>query len=90
MFTLKIYFRIFGGAIGVSSFLNLFIPGACQVSPGFVVFVRVLQGLVEVSVINTLYGRVNENQTFGRTTEQLVWNTVNATSTPGTLGENCV
>ena len=47
-----ICFRIFGGAIGVSSFLNLFIPGACQVSPGFVMFVRVLQGLVEVSVMN--------------------------------------
>ena len=43
------HFRIFGGAIGVSSFLNLFIPGACQVSPGFVMFVRVLQGLVEVN-----------------------------------------
>ncbi len=36
-------------AIGVSSFLNLAIPGASKVHYMMVIFVRVLQGLVEVS-----------------------------------------
>ncbi len=49
--------RIFGGAIGVSAFLNMFIPGACHVSPSFVMFVRILQGLVEVST-GALHDRV--------------------------------
>jgi len=46
---LRIYvYRIFGGAIAVSAFLNLMIPGACRVHFGLVMFVRILQGLVEV------------------------------------------
>lgn len=39
--------RIFGLAIGISAFLNLFIPGAAQVHYGLVMAVRILQGLVE-------------------------------------------
>ncbi|CAH1785833.1 unnamed protein product [Owenia fusiformis] len=38
---------VFGTAIAVSSFLNLMIPGAAQVHYGLVMFVRILQGLVE-------------------------------------------
>jgi len=40
--------RIFGAAIAVSAFLNLLIPGACKVHFALVMFVRILQGLVEV------------------------------------------
>ena len=40
--------RIFGLAIGISSFLNILLPGAAQVHYGLVMAVRILQGLVEV------------------------------------------
>jgi ACS family sodium-dependent inorganic phosphate cotransporter-like MFS transporter 6/7/8 len=39
--------RIFGTAIAISAFLNLFIPGACKVHFSLVMLVRILQGLVE-------------------------------------------
>ncbi|XP_050409086.2 vesicular glutamate transporter 2 [Patella vulgata] len=39
--------RLFGLAIGISSFLNLFLPGAATVHYGMVITVRILQGLVE-------------------------------------------
>ncbi|XP_041366731.1 vesicular glutamate transporter 3-like [Gigantopelta aegis] len=39
--------RLFGLAIGISAFLNLFLPGAAQVHYGLVISVRILQGLVE-------------------------------------------
>ncbi|XP_048780950.2 vesicular glutamate transporter 1-like isoform X2 [Ostrea edulis] len=39
--------RIFGLAIGISSFLNILVPGAAQVHYGLVMAVRILQGLVE-------------------------------------------
>jgi ACS family sodium-dependent inorganic phosphate cotransporter-like MFS transporter 6/7/8 len=39
--------RIFGGAIAISAFLNLLIPAACKVHFALVMFVRILQGLVE-------------------------------------------
>ncbi|XP_013419304.1 vesicular glutamate transporter 2 isoform X2 [Lingula anatina] len=39
--------RVFGFAIGISSFLNLLLPGACKVHYGLVIAVRILQGLVE-------------------------------------------
>lgn len=39
--------RIFGLAIGISSFLNILLPGAAQVHYGLVMAVRILQGLVE-------------------------------------------
>ncbi|XP_022237814.1 vesicular glutamate transporter 1-like [Limulus polyphemus] len=39
--------RVFGTAIAVSSLLNLLIPGASTVHPAMVIFVRILQGLVE-------------------------------------------
>jgi hypothetical protein len=42
-------FRIFGTAIACSSFLNLLVPGATMLHPTFLIMVRVLQGLVEVS-----------------------------------------
>ena len=48
LFNLISFFRIFGLAIGISAFLNLFIPGAAQVHYGLVMAVRILQGLVEV------------------------------------------
>lgn len=40
--------RIFGTAIACSAFLNLFLPGAFEM-PGFLILIKVLQGLVEVS-----------------------------------------
>ena len=40
--------RLFGLAIGISSFLNLLLPGAADVHYMMVIIVRVLQGLVEV------------------------------------------
>ncbi|XP_002739690.1 vesicular glutamate transporter 3-like [Saccoglossus kowalevskii] len=39
--------RIFGIAICTTSFLNLLIPTACRVHWGFVIAVRIVQGLVE-------------------------------------------
>ncbi|ESO86939.1 hypothetical protein LOTGIDRAFT_128007 [Lottia gigantea] len=39
--------RLFGLAIGISSFLNLFLPAAAKVHYGMVITVRILQGLVE-------------------------------------------
>ncbi|KAL5007698.1 hypothetical protein ScPMuIL_016504 [Solemya velum] len=39
--------RIFGLAIGISSFLNIFLPGAAKVHYGLVMAVRIMQGLVE-------------------------------------------
>ncbi|ELU12188.1 hypothetical protein CAPTEDRAFT_177109 [Capitella teleta] len=39
--------RIFGCAIATSSFLNLFIPGACRIHYVMVMLVRIVQGLVE-------------------------------------------
>jgi len=42
--------RVFGTAIAVSAFLNMLLPGAAKMHPGWVMFVRILQGLVEVCV----------------------------------------
>lgn len=42
--------RIFGTAIACSSFLNLLVPGAMALDPIVLIMVRVLQGLVEVSL----------------------------------------
>lgn len=39
--------RVFGTAIATSAFLNMLLPGAAKVHPGLVMFVRILQGLVE-------------------------------------------
>ncbi|KAH3890380.1 hypothetical protein DPMN_014460 [Dreissena polymorpha] len=39
--------KIFGLAIGISAFLNMFIPGAAQIHFGVVMAVRILQGIVE-------------------------------------------
>ncbi|XP_053575793.1 vesicular glutamate transporter 3 isoform X3 [Bombina bombina] len=39
--------RVFGAAIFLTSILNMLIPSAAKVHYGFVIFVRVLQGLVE-------------------------------------------
>lgn len=41
--------RVFGAAIVLTSTLNMFIPSAARVHYGCVIFVRILQGLVEVS-----------------------------------------
>jgi hypothetical protein len=48
MFFLLFLCRIFGGAIAASAFLNLLLPGACKVHYALAMFVRILQGLVEV------------------------------------------
>lgn len=42
------FYRVFGAAIFLTSILNMFIPSAARVHYGCVMFVRVLQGLVEV------------------------------------------
>ncbi|CAF3395944.1 unnamed protein product [Rotaria socialis] len=39
--------HVFGLALGISSFLNLFIPFAAKIHYGFVMILRILQGLVE-------------------------------------------
>ncbi|UXI19258.1 hypothetical protein NH340_JMT05201 [Sarcoptes scabiei] len=39
--------RVFGTAIAASAFLNMLLPGAAKMHPGYVMFVRILQGLVE-------------------------------------------
>ncbi|CAF1617607.1 unnamed protein product, partial [Adineta ricciae] len=39
--------HVFGFALGISSFLNLFIPSAAKVHYGLVMILRILQGLVE-------------------------------------------
>lgn len=41
-------YRVFGAAIFLTSVLNMFIPSAARVHYGCVMFVRILQGLVEV------------------------------------------
>lgn len=41
-------FRVFGAAIVLTSIFNMFIPSAARVHYGCVIFVRILQGLVEV------------------------------------------
>lgn len=43
--------RIFGTAIAISSFLNLFMPGAMSFSPLAVIVIKVMQGFVEVRFI---------------------------------------
>lgn len=42
--------RVFGAAIFLTSALNMFIPAAARVHYGCVMFVRILQGLVEVRI----------------------------------------
>lgn len=42
------FHRVFGAAIFLTSVLNMFIPSAARVHYGCVMFVRILQGLVEV------------------------------------------
>jgi ACS family sodium-dependent inorganic phosphate cotransporter-like MFS transporter 6/7/8 len=41
---------VFGSAIAVSAFLNMLLPGAAKIHPVAVILVRILQGLVEVSI----------------------------------------
>ncbi|XP_017492785.1 PREDICTED: vesicular glutamate transporter 2.2-like, partial [Rhagoletis zephyria] len=38
---------VFGTAIAISAFLNMLLPGAAKMHLGYVMFVRILQGLVE-------------------------------------------
>lgn len=47
--------RVFGIAIATSSFLNLLLPVAADSQPIFLIFVRVLQGLVEVSLLFKIF-----------------------------------
>lgn len=46
-----IFYRVFGAAIFLTSTLNMFIPSAARVHYGCVMFVRILQGLVEVGAL---------------------------------------
>lgn len=48
IFMLLFFQRVFGAAIFLTSVLNMFIPSAARVHYGCVMFVRILQGLVEV------------------------------------------
>lgn len=48
------FHRVFGAAIFLTSILNMFIPSAARVHYGCVMFVRILQGLVEVQSKKTL------------------------------------
>lgn len=48
------FHRVFGAAIFLTSVLNMFIPSAARVHYGCVMFVRILQGLVEVQSKKTL------------------------------------
>lgn len=48
MLTFQYFYRVFGAAIFLTSLLNMFIPSAARVHYGCVMFVRILQGLVEV------------------------------------------
>lgn len=41
----------------MSAFLNMLLPGAAKMHPGYVMFVRILQGLVEVSLNLNKYRR---------------------------------
>ncbi|TKS73289.1 Vesicular glutamate transporter 3 [Collichthys lucidus] len=45
--TFQYSYRVFGAAIFLTSVLNMFIPSAARVHYGCVMFVRILQGLVE-------------------------------------------
>lgn len=44
--------RVFGFAIVATSTLNMLIPSAARVHYGCVIFVRILQGLVEVKPVS--------------------------------------
>lgn len=47
--------RIFGTAIVGTSFLNLLMPGAMDLHPTAVIVVRIMQGLVEVIILISLF-----------------------------------
>lgn len=49
--------RIFGAAIVASCFLNLSVAGAMSYSPFLLIIIRVLQGLVEVSLFCHFIGQ---------------------------------
>jgi hypothetical protein len=51
LFDIFLFVSVFGFALGVSSFLNLFIPFAAKIHYGFVMILRILQGLFEVKLI---------------------------------------
>lgn len=46
--SLSLFLRVFGFAVVSTSILNMMIPSAARVHFGAVIFVRILQGLVEV------------------------------------------
>jgi len=48
---MSLFRRIFGGAIASSAFLNLLLPSACKIHYAMAMFVRILQGLIEVTPI---------------------------------------
>ena len=46
--------RVFGIALCISAFLNMLLPSAAKVGVACAMFVRILQGLVEVLIKNNL------------------------------------
>ncbi|XP_074660137.1 vesicular glutamate transporter 3-like [Tubulanus polymorphus] len=48
--------RIFGGAIAITSVLNMFVPAACKVHYGMAIFIKIIQGLVEGSTYPACHG----------------------------------
>lgn len=53
--TSQYFYRVFGAAIFLTSVLNMFIPSAARVHYGCVMFVRILQGLVEVRAYTYIF-----------------------------------
>ena len=65
-------FSVFGFALGISSFLNLFIPFAAKIHYGFVMIVRILQGLVEVDIHHD--NRLSHKCSIGCDLSSCTWN----------------
>lgn len=65
MMTFQFFCRVFGAAIFLTSLLNMFIPSAARTHYGCVMFVRILQGLVEV--------RRGGDQMWGKTMSSLTF-----------------
>lgn len=47
LFSIHLHRSVFGTAIAASAFLNMLLPGAAKMHPGYVMIVRIVQGLVE-------------------------------------------
>lgn len=71
--------RVFGAAIFLTSTLNMFIPSAARVHYGCVMFVRILQGLVEVRAFTTsIWGNLVFKKSWKHFC-QVFWSTYSST-----------